>query len=133
MGGWRFEDIVSEKTVASEALRLGQPTWRGKGGDGRSTAGDTSKVGLPQAQCLARSLSATEKIDASNSHHFKAAQQSEIGTPLAPSRPVIGAVGVADFGRAAHNRLAAGAASLAARAHEATTTAPSTGHGAPTK
>jgi hypothetical protein len=43
------------------------------------------------------------------------------------SRPVIGAVGSPDFGRAAHNISAAGAALLAVRAYEGLPTAPSTG------
>jgi hypothetical protein len=43
------------------------------------------------------------------------------------SRPVIGAVVSPDFGRAAHNTSAAGAALLAVRAYEGLPTAPITG------
>ena len=48
-----------------------------------------------------------------------------------PTRPVIAAGGMTDFGRAAHNIDATGVATLAARAHEGMAAAASAGLSAP--
>jgi hypothetical protein len=57
-----------------------------------------------------RGLLATPVILVRNGHYNQLFWRTEIGTVLANQRPVIGAVGVADFDRAAHVMNAAGAA-----------------------